>query len=142
MIFGLVGYVINNQQNQNTKKQNQLEEIRLEGEELEKESITGAEMTFDGTSHDFGAITEGDVVYKSFYFKNTGKSDLLIVDARAESSIKVKYPKNVTIAPGERDKILISFDRITFKPLTIFIFIMFFFPNRRSFFYLFYYISR
>ncbi len=68
-------------------------------------------MTFDEASHDFGTITEGDVAKTTFTFTNTGKVDLLIVDARGSCGCTVpKFPKNVPIAPGEKGEIRVSFD--------------------------------
>jgi hypothetical protein len=68
-------------------------------------------MTFDELSHDFGTISEGDIAKKTFTFTNTGKVDLLIVDARGSCGCTVpKFPKNVPIAPGEKGEILVSFD--------------------------------
>ena len=68
-------------------------------------------MTFDRVSHDFGTIKEGETVETKFTFTNTGKSDLIIVDARGSCGCTVpKYPKNIPIAPGEGDEITVRFD--------------------------------
>tara|TARA_X000001036_G_scaffold440140_1_gene494929 strand:+ start:22833 stop:23336 length:504 start_codon:yes stop_codon:yes gene_type:complete len=68
-------------------------------------------MTFNKMSHDFGNINEGDVVTTTFSFTNTGKSDLIIVDARGSCGCTVpQYPKNVPIAPGATGEIMVSFD--------------------------------
>ena len=68
-------------------------------------------MTFDKTIHDFGSIQEGDRVETLFTFTNTGKSDLVIVDARGSCGCTVpEYPKNSPIPPGETGKIRVSFD--------------------------------
>ena len=76
----------------------------------ESTPITAA-MTFDKVSHDFGTIEEGDTVQTTFTFTNTGKADLLIVDARGSCGCTVpKYPKNTPIKPGESGEILVSFD--------------------------------
>ena len=76
----------------------------------ESSPITAA-MTFDKVSHDFGTIEEGDTVQTTFTFTNTGKADLLIVDARGSCGCTVpKYPKNTPIKPGESGEILVSFD--------------------------------
>ena len=73
-------------------------------------SITAA-MTFDKVSHDFGTIKEGETVQTTFNFTNTGKVNLLIVDARGSCGCTVpKYPKNTPIKPGETGQILVSFD--------------------------------
>ena len=56
-----------------------------------------AAMTFDKVSHDFGTIDEGETVQTTFTFTNTGKTDLLIVDARGSCGCTVpKYPKKYT----------------------------------------------
>ena len=71
----------------------------------------GPVMTFDKTSHDFGTISEGETVTTEFSFTNTGKADLIIVDARGSCGCTVpKYPKNVAIKPGESETITVSFD--------------------------------
>ena len=74
--------------------------------------IQVAKMTFDKTVHDFGIINEGEIVQTKFYFTNTGKVDLIIVDARGSSiGTTVPYwPKYVPIAPGGSGEILVSFD--------------------------------
>lgn len=74
-------------------------------------SPVNAVMTFDKISHDFGTINEGENVQTSFTFTNTGKTDLLIVDARGSCGCTVpKYPKNIPIKPGETGEILVGFD--------------------------------
>lgn len=68
-------------------------------------------MSFDKTSHDFGSIQEGERVETLFTFTNTGKSDLVIVDARGSCGCTVpEYPKNTPIAPGATGQIRVSFD--------------------------------
>lgn len=68
-------------------------------------------MTFDRTIHDFGTIQEGERVETLFTFTNTGKSDLVIVDARGSCGCTVpEYPKNTPIAPGATGQIRVSFD--------------------------------
>jgi len=68
-------------------------------------------MTFDKQSHDFGNINEGDIVTTTFSFTNTGKGDLIIVDARGSCGCTVpQYPKNQPIAPGGSGEIVVSFD--------------------------------
>ena len=66
-------------------------------------------MTFDRTIHDFGTIQEGERVETLFTFTNTGKSDLVIVDARGSCGCTVpEYPKNTPIAPGAKDKFVLA----------------------------------
>ena len=66
-------------------------------------------MTFDKTIHDFGTIQEGERVETLFTFTNTGKSDLVIVDARGSCGCTVpEYPKNTPIAPGATGQIQVA----------------------------------
>jgi hypothetical protein len=68
-------------------------------------------MSFERAEHDFGTINEGDIVETSFAFTNTGKSDLIILDARGSCGCTVpEYPKNTSIAPGETREIKVKFD--------------------------------
>ena len=61
--------------------------------------------------HDFGTINEGETVSTLFKFTNTGKSDLIVVDARGSCGCTVpEYPKNVPIPPGSTGELLVSFN--------------------------------
>ena len=72
---------------------------------------TSPEMSFDKNLHDFGTIQEGETVSTLFTFTNTGKSDLIIVDARGSCGCTVpEYPKNTPISPGESQTITVNFD--------------------------------
>ena len=68
------------------------------------------EITFEETAHNFGVITEGEQVEYNFKFKNTGKADLLIVNASASCGCTVpEYPKGL-IKPGETGVMKVKFD--------------------------------
>ena len=68
-------------------------------------------MSFDKGIHDFGVIQEGSLVETVFTFTNTGKSDLIIQDARGSCGCTVpEYPKNLPIAPGATGEIRVLFD--------------------------------
>ncbi len=70
-----------------------------------------SEITFDKILHDFGNISEGEVVNTIFKFTNTGDNDLYIVDAIASCGCTVpKYPKNTPIEPGNTGEIEVKFD--------------------------------
>ena len=47
---------------------------------IQKES-NYAEITFDRVFHDFGMVSEGEIVKTIFKFTNTSENDLYIVDA-------------------------------------------------------------
>ncbi len=67
-------------------------------------------MEFTETEHDFGNINEGDVVEHKFMFKNTGKSPLIITNAKGSCGCTVpSYPKE-PIQPGEEAEMLVKFN--------------------------------
>ncbi len=67
-------------------------------------------MTFLETEHDFGTINEGDVVEHIFSFTNTGKSPLVITDAKGSCGCTVpEWPKE-PIAPGASGEMLVKFN--------------------------------
>ena len=60
--------------------------------------------------HDFGKIIQGEKVSYSFKFKNIGKSDLVISDARGSCGCTIAdYPKTA-IAPGAEGSIDVKFN--------------------------------
>lgn len=67
-------------------------------------------MVFDENIHDFGTLTDGEVVTYKFKFKNTGKSGLIITYANSTCGCTVpSYPKD-PIAPGEEGAIDVQFN--------------------------------
>ncbi len=76
----------------------------------QKNDGSGPEITFEKTAHDFGVIKEGAVVNFSFKFKNTGKSDLIVGDARGSCGCTVpKFPTH-PIEPGDEGQIDVTFN--------------------------------
>lgn len=67
-------------------------------------------FTFEKEVHDFGTIVQGEKVAYSFKFKNTGKGDLIITDAKGSCGCTVpEWPKE-PIAPGGEGKIDVVFN--------------------------------
>ena len=63
------------------------------------------------SSHDFGEISDGDIVETSFSFTNVGSSDLIISNASGSCGCTVpEYPKDQPIKPGESGVIKVKFD--------------------------------
>jgi hypothetical protein len=59
-------------------------------------------LTFDRKDHDFGVITQGDIVETTFTFKNTGKSELIITNATSTCGCTVpEWPKEPIPVGGE-----------------------------------------
>lgn len=67
-------------------------------------------IELDKEIHDFGAITEGDVVETEFIVKNTGETDLIISDAKGSCGCTVPEPPKDPIKPGASAPIKVSFD--------------------------------
>ena len=65
---------------------------------------------FNTEEHDFGRISDGEKVSYTFKFKNSGKSDLIISDAKATCGCTVAdYPKT-PIKPGAESGITVTFN--------------------------------
>lgn len=68
-------------------------------------------MEFTDKIHDFGTITEGEVVTKVFKFKNTGEAPLIISNASSSCGCTIpSYPKDKPIAPGESGEIKVQYN--------------------------------
>jgi hypothetical protein len=67
-------------------------------------------MKFDKTIHDFGEITEGEVVEYSFKFTNTGKGPLVISNASGSCGCTIPSFSNKPIEPGEVGYIDVKFN--------------------------------
>lgn len=67
-------------------------------------------FSFQESEFDFGQIKEGDVVKHTFKFTNTGKSNLVISDARGSCGCTIpSFPKE-PIAPGAEGTIDVQFN--------------------------------
>jgi len=67
-------------------------------------------MSFDKEQYDFGTVTEGEIVKRTFKFKNTGKEPLIISDAKGSCGCTVpKWPRE-PIAPGASSEITVEFN--------------------------------
>ena len=68
------------------------------------------QFQFKEDVYDFGKITQGEKVSHSFVFKNTGGSDLLIIDAHGSCGCTVpRYPK-APIPSGKEGIVEVTFD--------------------------------
>lgn len=76
----------------------------------EVKAMPKTQITFDNTKHDFGTITEGEVVKYAYHFKNAGPNPLLISNAVASCGCTVpSYPKE-PIPPGGEGEIVVEFN--------------------------------
>jgi hypothetical protein len=70
-------------------------------------------ITFENLGFDFGVISQGEKTTHTYRFKNTGKSDLVIVRVEGSCGCTVMkgWPKH-PIKPGEKGKIDVIFDSV------------------------------
>ncbi len=87
------------------------ENLNIAKERDSKKVTELPKLTFKSKEFDFGTINEGDIANAVFEYQNTGKSDLIISNARASCGCTVAdYPKNTPIKPGEKGVIKAVFD--------------------------------
>jgi hypothetical protein len=60
--------------------------------------------------HDFGKLGQGEKVSFTFKFKNVGKSNLIISDAKATCGCTVADYPRTPVKPGEESGIVITFN--------------------------------
>jgi hypothetical protein len=78
------------------------------GNEVDKDSQPFFEFVEEVV--DFGTITQGEIVAKTFKFRNVGKSNLIISSAQGSCGCTVpEWPKE-PIKPGEDGKIEVTFN--------------------------------
>ncbi|WP_345370651.1 DUF1573 domain-containing protein [Algivirga pacifica] len=72
--------------------------------------VDGPKITFEETKHEFGDITQGDVVTHVFKFKNEGTAPLQLNNVRTTCGCTApQWPKEA-IMPGETSEIKVVFN--------------------------------
>jgi len=68
-------------------------------------------MVFEDMNFDFGTVTDGDLVNKTFKFTNTGDKDLILLTVKGSCGCTVPedWPKH-PITPGESGEIKVTFN--------------------------------
>ena len=67
-------------------------------------------MEFSEVEHDFGVINEGDIAEHTFTFTNTGKTPLVITNAKGSCGCTVPAWPKEPIAPGATGEMLVKFN--------------------------------
>ncbi|MBK7762219.1 MAG: DUF1573 domain-containing protein [Bacteroidetes bacterium] len=67
-------------------------------------------LTFVDTVHDFGRITDGEILSYDFEFENTGKKEIIINEAKASCGCTVPVYPQYPIAPGKKETIKVTFN--------------------------------
>lgn len=109
--------------NNNQKKDNGLEEVRLDSKtanadivrmpisaDMPLDTNNIAKITLEETDFNFGSVTEGDVVKHTYKLKNTGNQPLLITDIRTTCGCTVPTWNKSPIAAGGSDQVEVKFD--------------------------------
>jgi len=79
--------------------------------EIEEKDETYPRLKFNKIEHDFGIITQGDIVEETFQFTNVGDVPFIITNAKTTCGCTVpKYPKNTPIDSQETGEITVQFD--------------------------------
>ena len=65
---------------------------------------------FEETTHDFGTITEGEVVEHVFKFKNTGEAPLVIQSTSASCGCTTPNYSREPVPPGETGEVQVRFN--------------------------------
>ncbi|GAA5026879.1 hypothetical protein GCM10011506_12940 [Marivirga lumbricoides] len=74
------------------------------------DSKNGPEITFAETEHDFGDITQGDVVEHIFKFENTGTEPLILSNVQTTCGCTAPSWPREPIAPGETAELTVKFN--------------------------------
>jgi hypothetical protein len=80
------------------------------GEKTQGGKSDSARIEFDNPNHDFGEITEGEVVSHVFKFKNTGSMPLQIVNVDVTCGCTVASKPEDPIGAGKSGEIKVDFN--------------------------------
>jgi hypothetical protein len=119
----LLAFIFLSCNNNNGKKDNGLDEVRLDGKtsnaDIVRMPVTAntpldtnniAKITMEETDFNFGSVNEGDVVKHTFKLKNVGNQPLLITDIRTTCGCTVPTWNKSPIAAKANDQVEVKFD--------------------------------
>lgn len=69
-----------------------------------------ASISFENKEYDFGTVDEGEIVETTFKVTNSGKTDLVITDAKVTCGCTVPVWPKKPIKPGETENIKVRFN--------------------------------
>ena len=74
------------------------------------EAMAKTNAAFETEEHDFGKVTDGDIVRHTFTFTNNGDNPLVIQRAKASCGCTVPQWTKEPVAPGEKGEINVEFN--------------------------------
>lgn len=73
-------------------------------------SVSGAIITWEKTTHDFGDIVQGDRVEYTYKFTNTGTEPLLITNINVQCGCTTPTWSRDPVPPGGKSEITVGFN--------------------------------
>lgn len=77
---------------------------------VQTKAASGAKITFEEKSHDFGDISQGDKVEYTFKFKNTGTEPLIISSVQTTCGCTATNWTKEPVAPGKTGEVAATFN--------------------------------
>lgn len=74
------------------------------------DSLVKTTIVFENPKHDFGAITQGEVVEHTYFFTNTGTADYTIETVQASCGCTTPDYTKAPVKPGEKGKVVVKFN--------------------------------
>ncbi len=74
------------------------------------DSLKIPKLSFDRSTHNFGTVTQNDIVVTNFVMTNGGKSDLIIYKTKASCGCTVSEPEKTLLKPGEKTNLKVTFN--------------------------------
>ncbi|WP_298778000.1 DUF1573 domain-containing protein [uncultured Polaribacter sp.] len=69
-----------------------------------------ASISFNAKEYDFGTVNEGEIVETTFKVTNSGKTDLVITDAKTTCGCTVPVWPKAPIKPGQTEDVKVKFN--------------------------------
>lgn len=77
---------------------------------VEQPVLATTSIKFDNIKYDWGTVKQGDAVNHTYKFTNTGKTPLVITNAKASCGCTVPNWTKDPVAPGKTGEIKVKFD--------------------------------
>jgi hypothetical protein len=78
--------------------------------ETAKKPLSNAQIQFSEKVHDFGDLTQGDVVTCKFQFQNTGTEPLMLLQVQTTCGCTAPEWTKKPVPPGESGEIVVTFN--------------------------------